>query len=594
MPDANPLPDLLEQVEEFLLAQRPREAAALALSILAVAPDDPRALHLAGLALAITGDPEAAAEYLTRAIDIEPYHAGWSADLAAVLFSAARVDEAEEWGIRALAVDSQCLVAHSLLAVIASRQGRDHRARNHLRALAAQRPGDQKVRARLALAEYAVGDFAETMRLLRELIDSGLANRNLHSEYVSALLYDPAQTRESLRRGFEEWAARSDRAISARAFPPERVRSDRKLRIGYLSGEFAATPSRHFLLPIFRHHDRDRFEITCYHARNLADAHTDRFRELADRWRNCADMSDEVLADRIEADEIDILTDLSGHLRRHRLAVFALQPAPVQVAYPNHPATTGIAAIRYMLTDRWVCPEGSESQYTEEIYRLARGYLVYEPPVEAPAIGGLPCDQVGTTVFGLFQRPAKLNSGVWDAVAGVLTACPNSRLLVHHSSIELDEPDSPAREGVELALAERGIDPARVFYDGWRPLARHLELLGEADIALDTFPYNGATTTCECLWMGVPVVTVIGSSHAARVGYELLDRIGLTDLAATSTEKYVETAVTLAQDGDRLRSLRCRLRDLLRQSTLVDPQPLVREIEGAYQKMWGNFVEENR
>ena len=304
-------------------------------------------------------------------------------------------------------------------------------------------------------------------------------------------------------------------------------------------------------------------------------------------------MSDEELSRQIEDDEIDILVDVAGHLRCHRLSVFALRPAPVQVTYPNHPATTGLASIQYILTDRWVCPQGHESQYTEQVHHLLHGYLVYEPPTEAPAITGLPCDQTGFITFGLFQRPAKLNAGVWDAVVEVLRACPNSRLLVHYPSVEL-EPNSSARELLQCEVASRGIDPARVVFRGWLPLDRHLELLREADIALDTFPYNGTTTTCECLWMGVPVVTLTGSTHASRVGNQLLAQAGLIDFVAATPQEYVEVTVGLAQDLNRLRDLRLGLRDLLRHSTLLDPGPLVREIEAAYVMMWRQFLEESQ
>ena len=587
------LEELLEQGERLLLAHRTSEAAALAQSVLADAPDNPRAHHLAGLVAAKRDDPMMAVEHLTRAINRKPHQAGWLADLAVILFSVGRLDDAEVWAFRAVELDPKRAAAHALLAEIASHQALDHRARKHLRALADLCPDDPKVRARLALAEYATGDFAEAMCLLRELISQGLADKHLYSDYVSALLYDPNQTRESLRLGFEQWALRFCKTRPHRISKPCPC-GGRKLRVGYLSGEFTSTPARHFLLPIFRYHDRDRFEITCYHTRNREDAQTARYRALVDHWRNCADMSDDDLANQIEAEEIDILMDLSGHFRDHRLAVFALRPAPVQAAFPIHPATTGIAEIQYILTDQWVCPFGSESQYTEKVHRLSRGYLIYEPPAEAPAITELSCDQTGGVVFGLFQWPAKLNAGVWNTVAGVLNASPNSRLLVHHSSVELDQPSSPARERVERELTARGIPSTRVFYRGWLPLAHHLELLSEVDIALDTFPFNGQTTTCECLWMGVPVVTLVGDTHVSRVGYELLDRIGLTDLATKNQEEYLNTAVALAQDRNRLRNLRRGLRDRMRQSTLLAPQPLVREIEAAYLAMWRQSVEEDQ
>jgi protein O-GlcNAc transferase len=584
--------NLLEQGEQLLLGQRSREASTLAHSILAGMGEDPRALHFAGLAAAVDKDFCRAIECLARAVELEPHCASWWADLATVLFAESRLDEAEQRSLRALALDWNCAVAHDLLAQTAARRAEDFRAHQHIQVLASLRPGDPKVLSRLALAEYAVGNVPEALRHMRKLISQGLASPYLHSEYVSALLYDAGQTRASLRQAFAEWAAlfrvRAPHRVSSR-----RRRLGRKLRIGYLTGEFAATPSQYFLLPIFRHHDHRRFEITGYHTRDIDDALSAQYCDLFDHWCDCSNMSDEDLAGRIQADEIDILVDLSCHLRCHRLEVFALQPAPVQVSYPNYPASTGVTGVQYIFTDRWICPPGHESQYTEEVHHLSHGYLVYGPPEDAPAVAELPCDHNSDLVFGLFQRPAKLNAGVWDLVAQVVAACSGSKLLVHYSSVELDQPESPARGFVERELTARGIAPARILYRGWLPTEQHLELVGQVDLALDTFPYNGTTTTCECLWMGVPVVTLAGGTHSSRVGYQLLDRAGLADLVASTPEEFQQITVTLAQDRRRLRKLRRSLRDRLRQSTLLNPRPLVREMEAAYLAMWKRYLEEH-
>jgi predicted O-linked N-acetylglucosamine transferase (SPINDLY family) len=302
-------------------------------------------------------------------------------------------------------------------------------------------------------------------------------------------------------------------------------------------------------------------------------------------------LDDAEIAARIQADEIDILVDVSGHLRQHRLSVFALRPAPVQVCFPNYLGTTGMPAIGHIFTDRWVCPPGAESQYSEHPYVLSRGYLVYQPPPQPPPVTALPCDATGITTFGLFQWPAKLNSGVWDAVAGVLRVCPESRLLFHYASAELDEPDSPARLAVEAELATRRISRERLIFRGSISKDAYLALLGEADIALDTFPFNGVTTTCECLLMGVPVVTLPGSIHSSRVGYEILQRVGLGALAASHPDAYIRIASGLAADRGRLRAMRRELRPMLQHSSLCNAEPLVRELENAYRSLWQLFLE---
>jgi predicted O-linked N-acetylglucosamine transferase (SPINDLY family) len=588
MPFADP-DLLLEQAENLLLRREPTRAAALVRLVLGSYPAHARALHIAGLAAASAGQSRIATEYLCETVRLEP-SARALTDLALVLYSIDRLSEAEACCQRALDLNGSYALTLDVLARIEVRRGRDHRACGYLRALAALRPDDRRVLERLSLAEYAVGNIPEAIRLMRRLID-GDVGPQLHSEYVSAHLYDPCQTGESICRAACEWAKRQCILQPPLQVPTARLLSCRKLRIGYVGGEFATTPSRYFVLPLLRLHDRRQFEITCYHTRHRNDVHTEEFRSSADRWRDCAALEDGEIFACIQADEIDILVDISGHLRHHRLSVFGLHPAPVQIAYPNYLGTTGMPTIAYIFTDRWVCPPGAESQYSEQPYLLSSGYLVYQPPLEAPPITALPCDSEGTLTFGLFQWPGKLNKEVWDLVASVLRACPESRLLFHYSTAELDEPDSLARTSVETELTSRHVSSDRVLFRGSVSKDDYLALLGSVDIALDTFPFNGVTTTCECLLMGVPVVTLAGSTHSGRIGYEILDRVGLIDFVASNSEQYVETATDLARDRDRLRVLRHRLRSMLRQSSLCNAIPLVNEIENAYRSVWQLFVE---
>jgi protein O-GlcNAc transferase len=583
---------LLEKAEACLLRQDPRRAAAIAHSILARHPVHARALHIAGLAAASAGDGRAAVRHLSEAARLAP-SARSLTDLASVLYSLDCLAEAETCGRRALDIDALHAPAINVLARIEVRRGRDHRACTHLRALGVLRPNDPRVLARLSLAEYAVGNVPEAIRLLRNLIDAGEASALLHSEYVSAHLYDPRQTGESIRRTAREWAERCCVNRPARAVSAARLHTDRKLRIGYLSGDFGATPSRYFVLPVLGRHSRG-FEITCYHTRHRDDVYTASFRNCADRWHDCADLDDGEIASRIQADEIDILVDLSGHLRHHRLSVFALRPAPVQVAYPNYLGTTGMPAISHIFTDAWVCPPGFESQYSEQPLPLGAGHIVYEPPPGAPPVGPLPYDELGIVTFGLFQWPGKLNPGVWDAVAAILHASAGSQLLLHYSSAELDEPDSPARLSVESELAKRQIARERLVFRGSVSKDAYLTLLGGVDIALDTFPFNGVTTTCECLLMGVPVTTLAGSTHSSRIGYEILDRVGLGALVASDTDQYVRIATALAADRARLRDMRCQLRPMFYRSSVCNSILLVRELEKVYRLLWQHFVEENR
>jgi len=258
------------------------------------------------------------------------------------------------------------------------------------------------------------------------------------------------------------------------------------------------------------------------------------------------------------------------------LLAFHCRPAPVQVVIPSFPGTTGLSETDYIFTDEWICPEGSEKQYREKVLRISSGWLPYEPPVSAPATSDLPALRTGRLTFGLFQRPAKLSPELWSAVAEILRRCDRSVLLVHQSSRDLDVPDSLAQLRCIAALESRGLSRDRIFFQGALPLKKHLESIAGVDIALDTFPYNRVTTTCECLWMGVPVVTLAQESHAARMGFAILHRVGLGALAANSIEQYVSIASSLAVDLQALSEIRSGLRERMRRSSLTDAVTVTR------------------
>jgi predicted O-linked N-acetylglucosamine transferase (SPINDLY family) len=247
----------------------------------------------------------------------------------------------------------------------------------------------------------------------------------------------------------------------------------------------------------------------------------------------------------------------------------------------------------YFLTDSWTDPAGlTEEHYTEELYRLTSGYLAYLPPEDAPAVGPLPAAKNGYVTFGLFQRPAKTNERVWDAVAQALLHVPRSRLLIHYVTRDFDNPNSRVRRSITEALARRGVDEQRLDFKGALGMSEHLACVAQADIALDTFPYNGQTTTCESLWMGVPVITLTGNSHVSRVTHAILHRVGLGDWAATSIEEYSEIAARV--DLDALAELRAGMRERLAASSLLDGRRVTREIEQAYRSMWRTWCSSPR
>jgi protein O-GlcNAc transferase len=445
-------------------------------------------------------------------------------------------------------------------------------------------------RARLALAYWNCGDLDRAVQAREQALTLEPTDRNLQSNLTWLALHDPKQSAESLRDIHRStalsWAPRPvSGPVHSNTRDPER-----RLRVGYLSGEFVFNPAFTFLGSWLQFQNRASIESFYYMSRQCSDSYTSSYQRMADHWRDVAHLGDEALAARIREDQIDILVDLSGNFDDHRLSVFFARPAPVQAAFPHYPSTTGVDEIDYLFTDRWTTPEGCESEYIERLYRLPSGYVVYRPPTGLPDVDHLPAYANGFVTFGMFQRPGKYHAETWDAVGAILMQVPGSRLLVHFQSSDLDMEGSAQRERLMAPLRSRGVDPGRIFFRGSRPVEQHLRVVAEADIALDSFPYNGQTTTCDCLWMGVPVVNLRGSSHVSRVGQALLERAGLGHLATRSLDEYVCSAVSLAGDLESLASLRAGLRSRV-SGSLGDGARLAAEIEEGYRWMWKKWCD---
>jgi protein O-GlcNAc transferase len=363
----------------------------------------------------------------------------------------------------------------------------------------------------------------------------------------------------------------------------------RKLRVGYVSSDFrAGHPILNFIESVFLAHDRERFSITGYSNVLKPDAGTGWIRDLMDEWREIGEASDLDAAAIIRADKIDLLVDLAGHCSGNRLLVFARRAAPVQLTWLGYPNTTGLSAMDYRLSDDIADPPGeSERFHAEQLARLSCGFLCYRPPAVEIAVSALPAWFGGRITFGCFQYPGKVTDEVIEVWSTILSQVPRSRLLLHHCISEYSELRGADRSRITAVFAAHGIAPGRLQFVGIAPLMRqHLEWYGQVDIALDTFPYNGTTTTCESLWMGLPVVTQAGRTHAGRVGASILTRVGLAHLVAQDRGSYIALAVRLAADLDGLARLRASLRRLLKKSPLMDAPRFTRGLEDEYRAMW--------
>jgi predicted O-linked N-acetylglucosamine transferase (SPINDLY family) len=323
--------------------------------------------------------------------------------------------------------------------------------------------------------------------------------------------------------------------------------------------------------------------VLCFADVPHADAQTAAFQQIADGWHNVTGRTDRDVAALVQRERVDILVDCAGHTRGNRLAVFARKPAPVQVTWLGFPGTTGLPAIDFRFTDAIADPPGADAFATETLVRLPHGFLCYAPPLSVPDVAPAPSALTGRITFGSFNNLAKLTPAVIETWARILGQVPGARLLLKAKQFS----DPPTRASALDRFAAGGIAADRL--DVRTTVAAqdaHLAAYAAVDIALDPFPYNGATTTCEALWMGVPVVTLRGQRHAGRVGASLLTHAGLGEWIADTIDDYVAKAVALAQDRGQLAARRMRLRDQVMTSALGDARGFAATVEDAYRVLW--------
>jgi protein O-GlcNAc transferase len=608
---------MIAPILSFIRAGQFDQAYEVTSQLLQADPENAQFLHALGVLQANRCEWAPAQISLRRAIQHQPGQADWWRDLGVALIASGVPDQAVEplWRSLELAVTADTLTYYGKAleslgrwteAVEAHRRSidLDRRSVNSYESLAALyrdrrfydrsywyatraaklKRFDERSLYILACSYFQVGNLRSALRTYRRAIKG--INSDCYSGYLMALVHDSKQTPQSLRRAHEQWfVLHGGRPADSVTFAND-CDPNRRLRIGYISADFRAAPAQYFLLPVLSAHDHSKFNIHCYSLTDLQDSITERYKNATNCWRQPGNI--EELRRLVLEDNIDILIDVSGHFAPHGLAALHQRSAPVQVTYLNYPCTTGCKEIDFFLTDSWITPEAKafEQQYSERaVYRVPKGCLVYAPPVDTIEVTALPALSNGYVTFGLFQRPAKFNDDLWDTVAEILRTLPESRLLVHHANRDLEEPVSVTRNQIVNALAGRGIDASRLDFVGFKDVRGDLEVISRVDIALDTFPYSGHTTTCSSLWMGVPVVSLPGATHASRVSYSFLARLGLSDWAGTSTEAYVKIATSKARDWAALSRLRACLRTQM-EASINQPDIVVREIEAGFRLMW--------
>jgi protein O-GlcNAc transferase len=358
----------------------------------------------------------------------------------------------------------------------------------------------------------------------------------------------------------------------------------RRLKIGYVSPDFKKHSVAYFIEPVLSTHDKEGFEIFCYSDVLVPDEKTGLIQKYAHQWRNIVGLSDTQVSDLIHKDGIDILIDLAGHTACNRLLLFARKPAPVQVSWIGYSATTGLLTMDYKIVDNYTDPPGMTDQYySEKLIHLPKSFLCYLPNKNSPKVGELPIFTIKRITFGSFNNLSKVSPEIINIWVEILKSLPNPHLIMKAKSFA----DSTTRQEVMAIFEQKGISAEHIELLSWVPNEReHLQLYNRIDIGLDTFPYNGTTTTCEAMWMGVPVISLCGNTHASRVGASLLSNVGIPELVARTSDEYVSIAINLAKDLQRLKSLREHLRDMMTYSALCDAKRFAFNLELCYRKIW--------
>jgi predicted O-linked N-acetylglucosamine transferase (SPINDLY family) len=510
--------------------------------------------HYFNLALIATKEkkPQGAIRYYQKSLVLKPDHPETLVNLAALFSQRGEFQGAIALLEQALKLDDKNSMAYHNLAICYVYQGRLAEAATYANQAVQNSPEDALYHSHLLA----------TLSAMKEVRSEDLAQ-------VSRVWYDNHVVAKVLPQITQY----------ANALDP-----DRPLRVGFVSGDFKRHSVSYFMKPIFERHHPDQIQIYVYAQVEEPDDFTKILKGFCDHWRDTVELDDPALAEQIQRDQIDILVDLSGHTLLNRLSVFGMKPAPIQATYLGYPATTGLPTIDYWITDTQIHPEDTTEVAIEEIWRLPRCYISYDPPDPAPPIGPLPQTQLGIITFGSFNASRKLTPQTLKIWSEILKQVPRSRLL-----LKCSDPRYSPQLMIE-SFMELGIDRERLIVYRNSPYQDHLNLYNQVDLHLDPMPYTGCTTTCEALWMGVPTLTLAGQKKMERMSTSILAHTGLEDFIAQTPEDYIAKAVKFVTHPEYLALLRQTLRDRLKTSQLLDGIGLTHALETAFRQMWHRYL----
>ena len=574
---------------------------------------------LRGLLLGQIGNLEGAAECLRRAITKNPHHVLAHFNLGNIFSNLGDIKQAISAYTAAYKLDPQNPEIINKFARLRARIGHFKEAIELYQSIHKLQPLNSDVNGNLATCYFLIGELEQASKFYRLALGQhknaahfdGLAatlcqqgkisesidahseaimlepdNARFHSNLLLSMNYLPVDKQNNIFQQHKQWDKKHRLDVKTVLSHSNTRDVGRRLRIAYVSPDFRTHSVAYFLEPLLENHNKEMVQVYCYACTPHQDDTTVRLKKLADYWRDISGLSDNQALTIINEDKIDILIDLSGHTAKNRLVMFSAKPAPIQVTWLGYPATTGVEVIDYRITDQLADPVENDSLYSEKLIRLHGCFLCYKPPVDVPLIQPAPVEKNGFITFGSFNNLAKINEAVVKLWSELLKTVQGSRLIIKNPSLT----DLATSERYYALFAKNGVASDRIELLGLAlTLEDHLNTYQLIDIALDTFPYNGTTTTCEALYMGIPVVTLSGKLHANRVGESLLTAIGQDELVAETTRQYLTIAQNLAENSARVPEYRRTLRASMLDSSLCDGLSFAKKMEQVYHDMWSTW-----
>ncbi|MGD0137525.1 MAG: tetratricopeptide repeat protein [Tepidisphaeraceae bacterium] len=549
-------------------------AEAVYQSILEEFPNQPDALHLLGVVAHQRGENHKAIGLIQHAIGINSNNPDYFGNLAVVWLALRRYALSAEASRAVIRLAPKNPGAYRNLGQALWKSGELDAAAKAYQTAIDLEPDFFEAYGNLGVVLALMGDREAAITAYRKGLQRNPQWPSTHSSLLYAMQQHEAYDQKAIyaeSRNFNRLHALPLKHL----IKPHRVDSspDRKLRIGWVSPDFRLHVVARCMLPVFHAFDRARFENFCYAEVEEPDEMTRAIRASVDHWRDIFPLDDEQAAELIRADGIDVLVDLALHTGKNRLLLFALKPAPVQACYLGYCGTTGLDAMDYRISHPHLDPPGSDmSVYSEKTILLSGSYLCYRPEGPTPDVAALPALQNGHITFGCLHNPAKVSAGVIKLWSQVLSAVPESRMILY-------VPPGSRRPWLLDRFTQLGVDSNRLELLPKRPWPAYIETFNRIDVALDTFPYGGGMSACDALWMGVPIVTLIGTAPMGRMCYSMLFSLGRSEWAAQTPAQYVAAAAALAADLPKLREIRASLRPAMEASPIMDAASIARDLQ---------------